>query len=167
MTSTKRVIPCSPGPGNQHYYEEYDLSAMDSGDRAASDQAGSATRCGVKKVSFQEAEEEAATLQRKVSSTGPGPPQVPARTMFLTHNKETQPTFSSFKGGPKPSTKSLENSMIQKLDSNSVLGKLLNDSLITNTDPNINGRNLNSVQSPSVDENLNITNVRGDYKYYF
>lgn len=57
--------------------------------------------------------------------------------------------------------------MIQKLDSNSVLGKLLNDSLITNTDPNINGRNLNSVQSPSVDENLNITNVRGDYKYYF
>ena len=136
---------------------------MDSGDRAASDQAGSATRCGVKKVSFQEEEEEG----RKVSSTGPGPPQVPARTMFLTQNKETQPTFSSFKGGPKPSTKSLENSMIQKLDSNSVLGKLLNDSLITNTDPNINGRNLNSVQSPSVDENLNITNVRGDYKYYF
>ena len=145
---------------------------MDSGDRAVSDQAGSVTRCGVKKVSFQEAEEGAGTLKRiasqqNVSSTGPGPPQVPARTMFLTQNKETQPTFSSFKGGPKPSTKSLENSMIQKLDSNSVLGKLLNDSLITNTDPNMNGRNLNAVQSPSVDENLNITNVRGDYKYYF
>ena len=78
--------------------------------------------------------------------------------MFL--NGQDQPTFSSFKGDQKLGHKLQESgSMIQKLDSSSVLGKLLSDSIVTGP---------SEVRGVSaLDENLNITNIRGDDKYYF
>ena len=81
-----------------------------------------------------------------------GQPQTLARTLFFPPNTP-QPTFSSFK--TSESKAGLESSVMQSLDSSSVLSKLLKDSLI-------------SKMEPAVDENLNITNiVRGDCKYYF
>ena len=126
----------------------------------------------VKKVSFQELEP--GPLRRMPShpnipaqvSNGPTPPQVPSRTLFLNQNSDSKPTFSSFKSEPKAFPPNVSEK-IPALDSNSVLGKLLNESpmmLATSAnDPNINIK----TQSQSIDENLNITNVRGDYKYYF
>ena len=87
----------------------------------------------------------------------PGQPQTLARTLFFPGNT-AQPTFSSFKSESKPG---LESSVINSLDSSSVLSKLLKDSLVSNLETG-------DSQQPAVDENLNITNiVRGDCKYYF
>jgi len=159
------------GPDIQQNFEEYDLNTMDcvSGDRVA---PGVTARQMVKKVSFQEMDP--GPLRRMPShpnistqvSNGLTPPQVPARTLFFNQSTDSQPTFSSFKSEPKSLTSKVPEKM-SSLDSSSVLSKLLNESPMmlatTSNDPNINIKN----QSQSIDENLNITNIRGDYKYYF
>ena len=132
---------------------------------------GVSARQMVKKVSFQEMDP--GPLRRMPShpnipaqvSSGPIPPQVPARTLFLNqNNSDSKPTFSSFKSEPKPFPPNVPDK-IPALESNSVLSKLLNESPMmlttSSNDPNL------KTQSQSIDENLNITNVRGDYKYYF
>ena len=120
------------------------------------------TSARLKKVSFQESEpgplRRLPSQPNLTSGLQQPPPPVPARTMFL--NGQDQPTFSSFKGDQKLGHKLPESgSMIQKLDSSSVLGKLLSDSIVTGP---------SEVRGVSaLDENLNITNIRGDDKYYF
>ena len=126
---------------------------------------GTSTR--LKKVSFQGCEPPPGPLRRMPSQpnlTGlQQPPPVLARTMFLTAGQEPPPpTFSSFKGDQKLNGHKIpESSMIQKLDSSSVLSKLLSDSLVTGA-PDMRTDNM-----AHIDENLNITNIRGDDKYYF
>ena len=133
------------------------------------------TSARLKKVSFQGCEPPPGPLRRMPSQpnltglqqpnlTGlQQPPPVPARTMFLSPGQEPPPpTFSSFKGDQKlPGHKIPESSMIQKLDSSSVLSKLLSDSLVTGAN------DMRADNMAHIDENLNITNIRGDDKYYF
>ena len=137
---------------------------MDSDNRALS------TNSRLKKVSFQENEPQPGPLRRMPSQpnlTGlQQPPPVPARTMFLSPGQEPPaPTFSSFKGEQKlTGHKIAESSMIQKLDSNSVLSKLLSDSLVSGANDLRAGV---TVGDNNREENLNITNIRGEDKYYF
>jgi len=154
--------PSIQGPNIQQNFEEYDLSTMDC-DRALS------TSARLKKVSFQESEpgplRRLPSQPNLTSGLQQPPPPVPARTMFLAPGQDP-PTFSSFKGEQKLGHKLLESSsMIQKLDSSSVLSKLLSDSLVTG--PNeVRGVSVGDSMA-HIDENLNITNIRGDDKYYF
>ena len=146
---------------------------MDSDNRALS------TNARLKKVSFQESEPQPGPLRRMPSQpnltglqqppsnlTGlQQPPPVPARTMFLSPGQEPSvPTFSSFKGEQKLTGHKIgESSLIQKLDSSSVLSKLLSDSLVSGA----NDLRAGVAVGDNREENLNITNIRGEDKYYF
>ena len=156
---------------------------MDSDNRSLS------TNSRLKKVSFQESEPQPGPLRRMPSQpnltglqqppsnltglqqppsslTGlQQPPPVPARTMFLSPGQEPPvPTFSSFKGEQKlTGHKIAESSLIQKLDSSSVLSKLLSDSLVSGA----NDLRAGVAVGDNREENLNITNIRGEDKYYF
>ena len=141
-------------PDLQKNFEEYDLSTMDSSNTTTH-------RNSVKKVSFQENESvDQGTLRRipsqpKVNPTSPSlPPQVPARTLLPSTQ---QPTFTSFKSDVSQANKVLDNSTITKIDSSSVLGKLMNDSFI----------NSDRSKSTDIDENLNVTASKSEYNYYF
>ena len=128
------------------------------------------TSARLKKVSFQEMEAGPGPLRRMPSQpnlVGLQPPQVHTRTMFLTPGQVPalplhQPSFSSFKGEQKP-----EASIIQKLDSSSVLSKLLSDSFVAAPKDPKDGTNDRDNKN-HIDENMNnITNVFGNDKYYF
>ena len=127
------------------------------------------TSARLKKVSFQESEpgplRRLPSQPNLTSGLQQPPPPVPARTMFLAPGQDP-PTFSSFKGEQKLGHKLPESgSMIQKLDSSSVLSKLLSDSLVTGPSE-VRGVSVGDSMA-HIDENLNITNIRGDDKYYF
>ena len=128
------------------------------------------TGARLKKVSFQEGEPgplRRLPSQPNLASSLQQPPPVPARTTFLTPGQDqAPPTFSSFKGDQNLGPKIPESSMIQKLDSSSVLSKLLSDSLVTGP-TDMRGGVTRSDNMAHIDENLNITHIRGDDKYYF
>lgn len=106
-----------------------------------------------KRVSFQE---EVTSTPRRI----PLHPQIPSSLEKQQNdhsNSSSKPTsLSSFKGN---TDKTLPPS------GSSMLGKLINDSLVSTKGENQNTRG--PVPKSNQNENSTLTNIRTDYKYYF
>jgi len=180
--SYERPANLEPTPDIQKNFEEYDLSFMDS-DRSFGK--------NIKRVSFQDCESTPIRPLRKMpsfpilatetlfsesSENSPNLSQVPfqpaIKPVFTKHDDHAGPKFSSFMNNsctPQKLEPSTMENLHTRVESSSVISKLLKDSMITSADSSLSDISPIRESSPksNEDEASNETKARTDCKYYF
>ena len=181
--SYERPANLESTPDIQKNFEEYDLSFMDNDKTLIKH---------VKRVSFQDYESTPMRPLRKMPSfpilatetlfsensetpqnLSKVPLQPAIKSVFVKHNDNSIPKFSSFKSDSFSPQKLLEPSILENLqaqvDSTSVISKLLKDSMIAKTDSNLSdvSQTCESLKPSNEEEHSNATKGRTDCKYYF